>query len=312
MFSLGFSTERTHEINKPCSEVFSHLADFSNWPAWSPWLCQEPDCPVTISGTLGVIGYSQKWEGRAIGEGCIELMSFEQDLSLDYELKTIKPWKSKSGVSFKLKETKNGCKVSWSMKGSVPFFLFFMRRMMSSLIGCDYDRGLSMLTDILEQGEILSASEDEGKVIQEPFYLVGVRTTCNIKDIESAMENDFCTLEKALDDNSLPQSKSLGSVYEKYDMVKGTVRYVSGVIYSSITQPPDGFVVVSAPQHTALRVDHKGAYKHLGNSWAKAMGLQRYLKLKCHKGIAPYEIYRTDPKEHADRDLVTEIYVPIR
>ena len=38
------------------------------------------------------------------------------------------------------------------MEGTLPVFMFFMRRKMSSMVGKDYERGLAMLKQVVESG----------------------------------------------------------------------------------------------------------------------------------------------------------------
>jgi len=45
-------------------------------------------------------------------------------------------------------------KVTWTMNGCVPIFLFFMIGMMKAWIGMDYERGLMMLKELAEKGKV--------------------------------------------------------------------------------------------------------------------------------------------------------------
>jgi hypothetical protein len=59
-----------------------------------------------------------------------------------------------------------------------------------------------------------------------------------------------------------------------------------------------------------FRVEHIGAYKHLGNAWSIAKQVVRYKKMKqCRVGT--YEIYRTVPPT-PEQELVTDIYLPLK
>jgi hypothetical protein len=51
------------------------------------------------------------------------------------------------------------------MDSKQPFFQFFLKGMMTSLIGMDYERGLRMLKDYVETGSVPSTLEFPG--IQE-------------------------------------------------------------------------------------------------------------------------------------------------
>jgi len=62
----------------------------------------------------------------------------------------------------------------------------------------------------------------------------------------------------------------------------------------------------------AMKVTHTGPYRHLGNAWAMAESEIRYAKLKKNKKQPPFERYLNDPGDTAEKDLVTEIFVPLR
>ena len=59
MFSIKFDVERSITINQPVETVFKTVSDFNTWRIWSPWLCQEPECPVDISGAAGKTEHEQ-------------------------------------------------------------------------------------------------------------------------------------------------------------------------------------------------------------------------------------------------------------
>ena len=67
----------------------------------------------------------------------------------------------------------------------------------------------------------------------------------------------------------------------------------------------------SIPKTKALCVEHVGSYDHLGNAWSAANQFVRYKKLKQSK-LAPFEIYRNDPREVAPADRRTEIHLPLK
>eukprot|EP00998_Keelungia_sp_KM082_P004710 NODE_15_length_4148_cov_70.573489_g14_i0.p4 GENE.NODE_15_length_4148_cov_70.573489_g14_i0~~NODE_15_length_4148_cov_70.573489_g14_i0.p4 ORF type:complete len:106 (+),score=8.66 NODE_15_length_4148_cov_70.573489_g14_i0:3208-3525(+) len=74
MFSIPFELDRSIVVNKPVSEVFEALGDFNNWPIWSPWIIQEPDCTTKVSNDPLSIGHQQEWDGNRIGSGKMVLI----------------------------------------------------------------------------------------------------------------------------------------------------------------------------------------------------------------------------------------------
>ena len=123
MFSIPFTVEKSIEINKPVKQVFNFVADFANWSCWSPWLIQEPDCPITRQGEAASLGHAQAWDGKQSGKGEIKISALQQDVHLNYDLTFYAPWKSQSTAQFvfediQLASGEAGCKVTWLMQGS--------------------------------------------------------------------------------------------------------------------------------------------------------------------------------------------------
>jgi effector-binding domain-containing protein len=314
MFKIGFQTERSTIIKKPVEEVYPIVADFNTWQKWSPWICQEPDCPVNIKGQPGEVGHYQEWNGKRIGTGNMKLTRVNYNKRLDYELSFVKPWKSTAKVVFEFQNHGKGIEVVWRMEGTLPFFLFFMRKKMSAWVGSDYQRGLSMLKDELETGEVLSNSDFQDVVEKEPFYYAGIRTRCKMDEIGQSMKGDFEALANHLENGKLPQPDSVAALYIQFDFITQDVDYVSAFMYKQkpkLDQDAD-YEIGSAPGHKALKVVHTGAYKHLGNAWSTAMGARMAHKLRINKKIPMYEVYENDPCEVDDKDLLTSIYAPIR
>ena len=57
MLSIPFTVQRSIVIDTPSDSVFVLISDFNSWPSWSPWLSQEPECPLEISGQPGKPGH---------------------------------------------------------------------------------------------------------------------------------------------------------------------------------------------------------------------------------------------------------------
>jgi|SaaInlStandDraft_1057018.scaffolds.fasta_scaffold27531_1 effector-binding domain-containing protein len=306
MFRVLFTAEKAQKIDVDLRSVYLDLADFEQWKSWSPWICQEPDCPVTFEGTAGSVGHSMAWKGQRIGEGKMTLMTTDNESLFEYQLDIVTPFKSRSDVKILLLSDGDSTQVRWTMQGGLPFFLFFLKKMMSKVISCDYQRGLSMLKDRLEKKEVASVSELKGVEVQNLRYFVGKKGSCHPDNMEQAMSEVFCDME-------LPEGGLGGSIYHKYDFLNDHVDFACGYFLDSAPKASEGFEILVVPEHKALRADHTGAYRHLGNGWATAMGCQRSQKHKLNKGVAMYEIYRNDPSsvDH-ERELLTEIYVPVR
>ncbi len=315
MFSIGFSLERSIVINKPIEEVHQFIGDFNQWRTWSPWLIQEATCPVEIVGEPGTVGHQQTWKGERIGSGTMILAESTESTSINFDLEFFAPWKSKSKTQFIFEASENShghatTKVTWAMQSTLPFFLFFMKKMMIAFIGSDYDRGLKMIKDQLETGQVLSKVDIQGIKKHKGFHYVGFRHRCNIRDIKKIMGPCF----QNLIDEKLPMPDLMITISHKFDMSTGDCELTGAFAYHQKPQfdVPTNMVFGEFPDHEALQVDHVGSYNHLSNGWATAKGYQHFAKIKSAKNIADYEVYRNSPVSVEEKDLLTSIMLPIK
>ena len=313
MLSLPLNIERSITIAKPVDEVFKLVADFNSWKLWSPWLCQEPDCPVTITGAAQQVGHAQQWDGKRIGSGEIKLTSVEAPHRLDYALTFLKPWKSQSAAVFLFTPENGGTKVTWQMQGRLPMYMFLMRNLMAALVANDFERGLAMLKERAETGAVASKLVILGEVPCNDFYFVGKRRACEIKEVGSGMEKDFKELFSLIQTDAVPPPEFSFSLYHQFDLAAQRCEYTSGFAYSSPPAVKAGTLVSGQiPHHTALRIEHYGTYRHLGNAWAAMQGLLRANRQKASKKIPMYEIYVTFPGQVPDSEIKTLTHLPLR
>ena len=183
--------------------------------------------------------------------------------------------------------------------------------MMSAMVGGDYTRGLGMLKEYLETGGVASGVDVRTAADRSGFHYVGARRSSRIADIGPAMEEALTALGRLKDSGALPAPDRILSLYHKWDLVGGTCDYTTAFAYASPQAAPEGLETVSVPAHRALQVAHRGAYRHLGNAWAAAMGCARG-KHRINKALPMYEVYLNSPREVDEGELEVEIHVPVK
>ena len=305
-----YHVQRSIEINASPRKVFETVSDFGTWTTWSPWLCAEPDANVTVTENSSAVGSVYSWEGELVGQGEIEHQELQPGRLIEDEIRFVKPFKSRSGVTFEMAPAGEGTRLTWHMRGSLPWFLFWMRSQMEVFIGMDYDRGLGMLKELMESGEIQSQTTIRGIESVGPLRMAGVRKKCSIREIGPSMETAFSEATDTFSQNNLPMDSSL-SVYHHFDMKAQTFDYTSGFVVPEAAEVPAQLSTWSIPPSQAVCVQHTGSYKNLGNGWSAAHQYARYKKLKQSK-VGTFEVYKNDPKDTKPADLVTEIYLPLR
>ena len=297
------------KIDASAEKIFSVISDFNKWRPWSPWLVTEPETQVTISADAK----SYEWQGKRTGEGNMKILKEEATKSLDVDLNFIKPWKSQADVRFELTEEGGTTTVTWLMDSSLPFFLFFMKKMMVAMIGADYDRGLDMLKSYVETGSVPSTLGFLGNSSFEGCKYVGIERECSMDEMASNMQIDFEKLMEFRATNSDKISGDPFSIYHKWEFAKRRVSYTSGFPVSEF--PADlstDFITGEIPATQIRTVRHTGPYRFMGNAWATLYGMKQAKEFKHNKPIAPFEIYRNNPTEVLEGELITDVNFPVK
>lgn len=308
---MKFDVNRSILIDAPVATVRGYIEDFHHWNSWSPWTVIEPDCTVQVSGNPNEPGHAMSWDGNVIGAGKNTLESTTAQC-LNYHLAFYKPWKSTAQVAFIFDDLGDQTRVTWTMNSSMPFFMFFMIKMMKNMIGMDYDRGLAMLKALAETGDLHCKTRNAGIVEYKGFSYRGIQRTVSFADMPAAVKQDFETIVNDIVVKEQKAAMHWVCIYPKFDMKNMQVTYIAAISdenLSGLTLGSD-YVKGRTPDGKALEITHDGAYQYLGNAWAMGSMTLRAQRLKG-KGD-PFEQYWNNPMEHAPEDLKTSVYFPLR
>lgn len=307
----AYHVHRSITIQASPEKVFDTVVDFGTWTTWSPWLGVDKEAAVTVSDDPRSVHSLYHWEGELVGEGELEHVALNRPQSIEDEIRFFKPFKSKSGVSFDLHPAGDGTDISWHMKGKLPWFLFWMKSNMEVFIGMDYERGLKMLRELVETGQVLSSTDVIGIEDVEAKSLVGHSNSCPIDGISAAMEKSIRSVTEKLTLAGASLDGEMISAYHPTDLKLGRFDFVTGYELDRDAPVPAGLDRCDLPAGRVLHVRHTGSYANLGNSWSGAYQYARYKKLKIAKKDG-YEIYRNSPSDTDAADLITDIYLPLK
>jgi len=301
--------ERSITIAADVKKAKSIITNFNHWKFWSPWLTLDPDAHVIVAPD----GKTQEWDGNRIGAGRMTITA-EKDSVINYDLTFLKPWKSEAKADFLIEpDGESGTKLTWTMDGSLPFFMFFMKNMMERMVGMDYDRGLLMLKDYIEKGRVEAKLEFLGESNVEGFNYVGIKKECTIDTIGEVMAADFEKLMGFAKENKEIITDELFTIYHKYDFNKNKVVYTSGVGIKAAQQHlPSGLFNDKVPATRVQTVRHTGPYELLGNAWSAIMAMDRAKEFKKNKKIPPMEFYRNSPSDTKPIDLITDVCMAVK
>lgn len=296
-------------IHAPTDKVYKIISDFNHWSSWSPWLIMEPEAKVDVATDAKF--YS--WEGTRVGAGNMKITAENPNKSVDMDLTFLKPWKSVAKVRFELQAKGNETEVLWLMDSSLPFFMFWMKKMMVAWIGMDFERGLAMLKDYTEDGKVHSRLHFKGTSQFGGCNYIGIRRDCTINTVGPCMKEDFDKIWQYIGKNKDLVNGYPFSIYHKWDMVKGNVSYTAGVPVNTI--PADlssGMVSGAIPATEIYTLEHVGNYRHLGNAWSTLNSMQRNKEFNSRKGFHPFEVYVNNPNEVPEEELITAVNFAVK
>jgi len=148
-----FRVERTITINAPADKIATHVDDFHQWSAWSPWEHLDPAMQRTFSGTPTGKGSIYEWSGNSdVGQGRMEILE-SSPAKVAIKLDFYKPMEANNVAEFALQPKGDATDVTWAMYGPMPFIskvmcLFFD---MDKMVGPDFEKGLAELKKVSEQ-----------------------------------------------------------------------------------------------------------------------------------------------------------------
>ena len=184
---------------------------------------------------------------------------------------------------------------------------------MIAYLSSDYDRGLEMLKEYVERGEVTSKLEFQGYGEFPGTAYVGITTSTNQANVGPQMSADLTKLAKLQEDGVFQANGAPFSIYHKFDMVKDQINYTVALpIADAPSNLPAGLKVGNIPATKTYTLRHVGPYKHLGNAWSALVMMQRGKEFKVHRNIHPFEVYGNDPAEVPAEELITDIHFAVK
>ncbi len=150
--------ERSIVVNAQPAAIFAQINNLKNSNNWSPWIEKDPSAKITFEGPEAGVGAKMNWESENddLGKGS------------EWIIESVENKHLKTGMSFNemdgnytseinLDPTVGGTKITWTYDGDVSgtgiatsIMGKVMGKFMDSMLGPDYERGLTKLKDMAE------------------------------------------------------------------------------------------------------------------------------------------------------------------
>jgi carbon monoxide dehydrogenase subunit G len=147
-----FRVQRSQRIAAPPQVIVSHLDDFREWAAWSPYEKLDPAMQRTYSGPTKGVGAVYEWSGNnKAGAGRMEIIEDKPE-RVAFTLEFSRPMRANNVAAFDLVPEGGETEVTWSMEGPAAYMMKVMGIFMNmdNLIGRDFEAGLGNLKRISE------------------------------------------------------------------------------------------------------------------------------------------------------------------
>jgi hypothetical protein len=148
-----YEVSRTQLIPAPAAVAYAQVADFRQWPAWSPWDKLDPQMKTTIEGAPGTVGSTYAWTGnKDVGTGKMTILEAKPGELVRIRLEFVEPFASVAENTLSFQPEGAGTRVRWSMAGENNFvgkaMCVFMD--MDKMIGKDFETGLAQLSAVAQ------------------------------------------------------------------------------------------------------------------------------------------------------------------
>jgi hypothetical protein len=150
----SFAVQRSAQIRARPDAIYPLIADFGQWPVWSPWEQLDPAMKRTLSGSPSGTGAIYAWEGsKKVGAGRMEIRDVAPPSKVVIQLDFIKPFEGHNVTEFALVAKGDSTDVQWTMRGPATFMMKLMGLFtnMDAMIGRDFERGLANLKATVEK-----------------------------------------------------------------------------------------------------------------------------------------------------------------
>ncbi len=307
-----FQISRSITIRATPKQVYERLVDFRQWVRWSPWLIADPECQLEFAEDGG----SYRWDGKIVGSGEVRRGKAIASQSIQCDLIFHKPFPARNQTGFELRPDSSApqcTEVTWTLTGSLPFFMFWMKRNMETFVGDDFERGLVQLKDLVETGQRNFEIVIQGIKAVPGFTWLGIRTCCGKAEMGFKISQDHFTLKSWMIHNGVKAAGAPIAIYNKWNIQKRQFDYTAAVQVETIPSTlPSGFLVGTVPAMQAYCIHMAGSYRFLPNAWVCGVmheRAKRYVKSKQHP---PFEQFENRPDLVDDTKLQVHLYFPCK
>jgi len=305
-----YKVERSITMKAKPSVAYGLVSNLNRWEVWSPWnKVYDTTAVFEMQGPDGTIGSIRKWNGELIGEGEMIITDLKNNELLEYEL-LFEGGKYRSVGKVIILPEGDSLKVSLSDEGDLGYnpMARYMGLFMESMMGPDFEKGLSKLKEICESR---NDWPDITLVEMEPVTAYLVRDSAGPETYGSVMGRAYGEIMDIMKRQKIQQAGAPFAIYLTWDSV--TMRSTMDIgIPVNTSIPGKGRVrLETIPSQRALKAVYFGPYDKTAPTYYILD--QVMLESGLEPAGSPWEIYITDPMSETDTlKWQTDIIFPVK
>jgi len=315
--------QRTEQMQAPASQIFALVNGFRQFDRWSPWSHKDPQMKVQISGAPLGVGAHYEWSGnKDVGSGSQEIIASTPYSQVKTRL-NFAGFDRPSLATFDLEPNGQVTRVTWSLDvplGSNPIAHYF-GLLMDRQVGPDYERGLTELRGLTESGSKVDFAVLPAELVElkpQTYAFVSGSSTTESAAIAKALAAAYAKVGVFMTAGGLKQAAPPIAVTRRWDPKANVYEFDAGIPVdkADATAPdtvkgrPGEVKIGHTYAGTALKVEHRGAYKDMGRTYESIDAYKAAYTLQDN-GLS-WEQYISDPGKTPEAQLLTDIYVPVK
>lgn len=310
----SFKTERSVVIQAPRHLIFTQIADYRNWPKWSPWYDLDTNCRYDYFGTQGQADAGYRWQGNdKAGQGEMLTIEIAEDMRLVSRIHFVKPFESVAHATFSLDSAADGAtKVTWGFANDIPFLMrpmmLFMN--MEKMIGADYEKGLARLKKVCEAAPATTQTAVMTVELPARTY-IAYRTETSTDSAGVLFPRWMPKVYSYLQAHKLEMDGPPAGLYYTWDTAHKKTDMAVAIPVKKADKGQGDYQVLTIPATRAVMAKYYGPYNEkMAETHSMLNAYITDQKMK-KKGLA-IESYVTDPAtEKNPAKVETDIYYPI-
>ena len=308
--------ERSIEIDRPDSTLFTLLSSFATFSTWSPWSERDPSIIYQYSGPASGTGARMNWSGdpRLSGSGWQEIIESKPSSLVRMQLEFDQQGRANS--YFQIDPSASGALVTWGFDTNLVegqgffgsllaryFGLFFDR-----WIGDDYEQGLVRLKAFTESLPATDFSGLEVEIVEaEPLDILYIVTDSRSEagGVAASLAVAYQEITSFMAEHSIEIQAQPMAITRSWDA--RDYEFDAAIPVSITDVELSGNVRAGkSPSGRAVRVVHRGPYDRMSPSYEKLSAYMAVHGLK--EGRVSWEHYISDPGQTPADEIITHIY----